>query len=242
MAVVRLLLVEDDPAIARSLSEGLVDDGHSVEHVATGAEAIAALGEHEMVLLDLGLPDVDGREVCRAIRQRSKVPIIMITARGDEFDRVLGLELGADDYITKPFSMREVLARLRAVARRTSPASVDLATSVSGPSDAVQTIGSLSIDRRTRRVYVDGALVQLTVKEFDVLCCLADDAGAVRTRTEIIDQVWDMNWFGPTKTLDAHVAGLRKKLGDPRWIEAVRGVGFRLEIPGSEPPAPPSPT
>ena len=107
------------------LAEGLVDDGHSVEHVATGAEAVAALDEHEMVLLDLGLPDVDGREVCRAIRQRSKVPIIMITARGDEFDRVLGLELGADDYITKPFSMREVLARLRAVARRTSPTSLD---------------------------------------------------------------------------------------------------------------------
>jgi DNA-binding response OmpR family regulator len=227
MAAVKLLLVEDDPAIARSLTEGLSDDGHSVHHVSTGEEAIAVLDDHQMVLLDLGLPDIDGREVCRVIRQRSAVPIIMITARGDEFDRVLGLELGADDYITKPFSMREVLARLRAVARRTSPPGVD----ATGRADSAQQIGPLSIDRRTRKVSIGGEPVQLTVKEFDVLCCLADDAGAVRTRTEIIDRVWDMNWFGPTKTLDAHVAGLRKKLGDPRWIEAVRGVGFRLEIP-----------
>ena len=230
---VRLLLVEDDRAIASSLTEGLAADGHVVELAATGAAAVAAAanGErHDMVLLDLGLPDIDGRDVCRTIRSRSNIPIIMITARGDELDRVLGLELGADDYVTKPFSIREVLARIRAVARRTAASSFSDGTTAT-PDDAAQVVGSLSIDRRTRRVHVDGALIELTAKEFDVLACLANDAGAVLTRTEILEQVWDMNWFGPTKTVDAHVAALRKKLGDARWIEAVRGVGFRLEVP-----------
>jgi DNA-binding response OmpR family regulator len=223
---VKLLLVEDDRAIAESLVSGLQADGHAVAHVTTGSEALAATG-YELVLLDLGLPDIDGRDICRQLRQRGPVPIIMLTARGDEFDRVLGLELGADDYVTKPFSRRELSARIRAVGRRAQPQPVDEAAD----SGDVFVVGGLQIDRRSRRVHVDGAELTLTAKEFDVLAYLAAEPGAVFTRTEILERVWDVNWYGPTKTVDAHVAALRRKLGDHRWIEAVRGVGFRLEAP-----------
>ena len=228
----KVLLVEDDRAIAASVVEGLTADGHEVTHVATGGAALdAATNDIDMVLLDLGLPDVDGRDVCTAIRQRSDVPIIMLTARGDEIDRVVGLELGADDYVTKPFSMREVLARIRAVARRTGASASSNGAGGADPDTQPQSVGSLTIDRRTRRVTVDTRLLDLTAKEFDVLAFLAESPGTVLSRTEILEQVWDRNWFGPTKTVDAHVAALRKKLGDHRWIEAVRGVGFRLEPP-----------
>lgn len=225
MWAVKLLLVEDDKAIADPLVEGLTAAGHSVVHVTSGAAALAERGQ-ELVLLDLGLPDMDGRDVCRELRQRSNTPIIMLTARGEEFDRVLGLELGADDYVTKPFSLRELVARIRAVGRRT----VDGGSSADDlDTNAPQTIGAMDLDRRTRRVRVDGTEVVLTAKEFDLLAFLANDVGAVHTRTEILESVWDAHWYGPTKTVDAHVASLRKKLGDHRWIEAVRGVGFRLE-------------
>ena len=173
----------------------------------------------------LGLPDMDGRDVCRDLRTRTKAPIIMLTARAEEFDRVLGLELGADDYVTKPFSFRELVARIRAVARRTGESAPPEAATV------VQVIGPLSIDRRTRRVHLGDDDVRLTAKEFDLLAYLATDVGAVRTRTEILESVWDAHWYGPTKTVDAHVASLRKKLGGHEWIQAVRGVGFRLEPP-----------
>ena len=223
----KLLLVEDDKAIADSLVEGLTAAGHAVVHVTTGAGALAASG-HEMILLDLGLPDMDGRDVCRELRQRSSTPIIMLTARSEEFDRVLGLELGADDYVTKPFSLRELVARIRAVGRRT----LDGGLSGDDSDQSVpQLIGPMELDRRTRRVRVDGEEVVLTAKEFDLLAFLANDVGAVHTRTEILENVWDAHWYGPTKTVDAHVASLRKKLGDHGWIEAVRGVGFRLEPP-----------
>jgi two-component system, OmpR family, response regulator RegX3 len=224
---VKLLLVEDDKAIADTLVEGLTDAGHTVVHVATGAAALAEQG-HEMVLLDLGLPDMDGRDVCRELRQRSTTPIIMLTARSEEFDRVLGLELGADDYVTKPFSLRELVARIRAVGRRTLESGHG---AVDHDSDGPQTIGTMELDRRTRRVRVDDEEIALTAKEFDLLAFLANDVGAVHTRTEILETVWDAHWYGPTKTVDAHVASLRKKLGDHGWIEAVRGVGFRLEPP-----------
>ena len=170
---------------------------------------------------------MDGRDVCRELRSRTKAPIIMLTARSEEFDRVLGLELGADDYVTKPFSFRELVARIRAVARRTGAEPGQAADDPAAP----QSIGALTIDRRTRRVFVDDEEVQLTAKEFDLLAFLAGDIGAVRTRTEILENVWDAHWYGPTKTVDAHVASLRKKLGDHEWIQAVRGVGFRLEPP-----------
>jgi DNA-binding response OmpR family regulator len=231
MAVVDVLLVEDDVSIARSLIESLESSGWRVRHVSTGGEAVEA-DPGDLVLLDLGLPDLDGYDVCRRLRERSSVPIIVITARGEEFDRVLGLELGADDYLVKPFGFRELLARMRAVRRR-----FEHDAGSSPVDDAGETLrcGPLTVDRRTHRVTLerdDGPVeIALTPKEFDLLAYLLEDPGAVRTRTDIIEHVWDANWFGPTKTLDAHVAGIRRKLGDAGWVKAVRGVGFRVEAP-----------
>jgi two-component system response regulator RegX3 len=215
----RVLLVEDDDAIAEPLAAGLARYGFGVDRARTGAEALAA-PPHDVVLLDLGLPDLDGIDVCRRLRAASAVPIIVITARSEEVDRVLGLELGADDYVVKPVGFRELVARIRAVTRRARPAP--------GPVEGLQRLGGLELDRRQRQVRLDGAEVTLTAKEFDLLALLAEDPGAVCTRDQILEQVWDPHWFGPTKTLDVHVASLRKKLGDPGWIETVRGVGFRL--------------
>jgi two-component system, OmpR family, response regulator RegX3 len=225
---VEVLLVEDDPSIASSLSDALRHAGYRVTHVATGAAAVEApLGD--LVLLDLGLPDMDGYDVCRRIRLESNVPIIVITARGEELDRVLGLELGADDYVVKPFGIRELVARMRAVSRRVGT------SGGADADDAPVVVGPLRIDVRTHRATLDRSdgveELALTPKEFELLTYLAEDPGAVRTRTDIIEHVWDANWFGPTKTVDAHVANLRRKLGDRSWIEAVRGVGFRLEAP-----------
>jgi two-component system, OmpR family, response regulator RegX3 len=172
------------------------------------------------VLLDLGLPDMDGIDICRRLRASSTVPIIVVTARSEEVDRVLGLELGADDYMVKPFGFRELVARIRAVTRRAQPAD--------RPVEEPQRLGRLELDRRQRQVRLNGTEMVLTAKEFDLLALLAEDPGAVLTRDQILEQVWDPHWFGPTKTLDVHVASLRKKLGDPAWIETVRGVGFRL--------------
>jgi two-component system, OmpR family, response regulator RegX3 len=216
---VHLLIVEDDDAIAVPLVEGLERADFTVTRVATGEAALDSASSADLVLLDLGLPDVDGTEVCRRLRARFAVPIIILTARGDEMERVLGLELGADDYVVKPFGLRELIARVCAVARR-SVASVEV--------ERPQTIGDLVIDRRTRRVTVAGDEVALAPKEYDLLSLLSEDAGAVVSRQQIMDEVWDPHWYGPTKTLDVHVASLRKKLGDPGWIETVRTVGFRL--------------
>jgi len=212
-------VVEDDDAIAMPLAEGLRRAGFTVTRVATGASALECASSADLVLLDLGLPDIDGSEVCRRLRARYTVPIIILTARGDESERVLGLELGADDYVVKPFGMRELTARVRAVARRSNP---------SAEPERPRRIGDLLIDRRTRRVAVAGVEVALAPKEFDLLSLLADDAGAVVSRQQIMDEVWDAHWYGPTKTLDVHVASLRKKLGDASRIETVRSVGFRL--------------
>lgn len=220
----RVLVVEDDDAIAAPLVEGLIRAGYTAQRVATVAAALAA-ADYDVVLLDLGLPDGDGLDVCRQLRARSDVPIVVVSARDDELDRVLGLEMGADDYVVKPFGMRELVARIRAVSRRTA-AREDAPTSV-----AAQQIGAMQIDRRAHRVLVDGAEVPLTPREFELLQYLATDPGAVCTRERIMDDVWDPHWFGPTKTLDVHVAAIRKKLGDPQWIETVRGVGFRIAVP-----------
>jgi two-component system, OmpR family, response regulator RegX3 len=221
----RLLLVEDEDAIVVPLVEGLEREGFEVSSVQTGGAALRAAGDADLVLLDLGLPDVDGADVCRTLRRTSDTPIIVLTARGDEFDRVLLLELGADDYVVKPFGFRELVARIRAVRRRTdrldSPAS-------DGP--GVQAIGALRIDRRARRVTVDETEIALTPKEFDLLSRLADDAGTVVRREQLIEEVWDEHWWGPTKTLDVHIASLRKKLADPTWIATVRSVGYRLDV------------
>ncbi|HET7745203.1 MAG TPA: response regulator transcription factor [Gaiellaceae bacterium] len=218
----KLLLVEDEDAIAEPLAEGLRREGFAVERVATGREALEA-AEPDLVLLDVGLPDTDGFSVCRELRSRSSVPIIMVTAKGEEVDRVVGLEVGADDYIVKPFGFRELIARIRAVTRRTG----DRATAHVG----VTTIGALTVDTRSRRVSLDGREIDLTPKEFDLLALLASDPGAVVSRARILEEVWQTTWFGSAKTIDVHVAALRKKLGDPAWIETVRGVGLRLNVP-----------
>jgi DNA-binding response OmpR family regulator len=214
-----LLVVEDDDAIAVPLVEGLERAGFTTTWAANGADALAKAAGADLVLLDLGLPDIDGSEVCRRLRATSAVPIIIVTARGDESERVLGLELGADDYIVKPFGSRELVARVRAVARRSSPAA-----NVELP----QRVGDLTIDRRTHRVFVNGQEIILTPKEFDLLALLSEDPGAVVNRQQIMDEVWDPHWYGATKTLDVHIASLRKKLGDHTLIETVRSVGFRL--------------
>jgi DNA-binding response OmpR family regulator len=234
----RVLIVEDDDAIATPLAKGLEREGLDVDRVETGNDALdkSASAPFDVVLLDLGLPDRDGFDVCRELRARSDVPIIVVTARSEEVDRVVGLELGADDYIVKPFGLRELVARIRAVVRRRTPNAANddhpAATNGNGHGAeqhaSVVEVGTLTVDRRTRRVTVDGEVVALTPKEFDLLAFLADDAGAVRPRQELLENVWDPHWYGPTKTLDVHVASLRKKLGDPGLIETVRGVGFRL--------------
>jgi two-component system, OmpR family, response regulator RegX3 len=244
----RVLIVEDDDAIASPLAKGLEREGLAVDRVETGTDALdcSAASAFDVVLLDLGMPDRDGFDVCRELRSRSDVPIIVVTARSEEVDRVVGLELGADDYIVKPFGLRELVARIRAVVRRRTPASTDESSHAKPGANgnengngnghqpesqgSVVEVGTLSVDRRTRRVTVDGDVVALTPKEFDLLAFLADDAGAVRPRQELLENVWDPHWYGPTKTLDVHVASLRKKLGDPGWIETVRGVGFRLRV------------
>ncbi|MFJ9711681.1 response regulator transcription factor [Streptomyces sp. NPDC101234] len=302
---VRVLLIEDDHTIAEPLVEGLGNFGLTVHHVSTGNEGLR--GPYgDVVLLDLGLPDVDGIDVCRGIRQTSDVPIIILSARGEEADRVLGLELGADDYLAKPFSMRELVARVRAVTRRThrgltereftraaaygaaqagrapeqawgepfdsataatpAPAYASSPVHTPGftpyepeptPGPAAQatiqgTVGPLVVDRRTRQAWVGTDAVALTPKEFEILALLTEDPGAVYSRQQILDRVWDPHYEGPTKTLDVHVATLRRKLGNPAWIQTLRGVGFRLAVhtrppsapkppaPSSESPAPPA--
>lgn len=224
-----VLLVEDDPGIAASSRDGLIAAGFTVDHVADGRTALtrSALGGIDVIVLDLGLPDMDGQDVAREVRKTSQVPIVVISARGDEIDRVVALELGADDYLVKPFGLRELVARIRAVARRTGVAP----DAAGGSQPGAQELGRLTIDRRTQRVQLDGDEVHLTAKEFGVLAFLAEDPGALRRRTEILERVWDDHWYGPTKTVDAHVAAIRKKLGDSAWVEAVRGVGFRLGAP-----------
>ncbi|MFD3618297.1 winged helix-turn-helix domain-containing protein [Streptomyces sp. NPDC058676] len=285
----RVLLIEDDETIAEPLTEGLGHFGLTVDHVATGTDGLR--GPYgDVVLLDLGLPDMDGIDVCRGIRQVSDVPIVILSARGEEADRVLGLELGADDYLAKPFSMRELVARVRAVTRRTqrtqavpgstprpvsmpsydrapmplstpsydrapvppqvpsydrapvpppvpsheplSPPSYEQPVSAAAHAPAPEP-GPLVVDRRTRQVWVGEDQVALTPKEFELLALLTEDPGAVCSRQQILDRVWDPHYEGPTKTLDVHVAALRKKLGHPAWIQTLRGVGFRLAVHGA---------
>ncbi|WP_245685342.1 response regulator transcription factor [Streptomyces yerevanensis] len=296
---VRVLLIEDDETIAEPLTEGLRHFGLTVSHVATGADGLR--GPHgDVVLLDLGLPDLDGIDVCRGIRQTSDVPIIILSARGEEADRVLGLELGADDYLAKPFSIRELVARIRAVTRRlhragapgdATPAAGTYVGPAAGtyipdpyapqsatydpnayepavpaydpgayepprpgayeppryeqsppdpgePAGDAPAPGPLVVDRRTRQVWVGEVPVPLTPKEFELLALLSEDPGAVYSRQQILNRVWDTHYQGPTKTLDVHVATLRRKLGDPAWIQTLRGVGFRLAVrtPGRSSP------
>ena len=221
----KVLLVEDDPAIADSVTTSLSNAGMTVLHCATGTEAIAAAKEFapEVILMDLGLPDMDGLDVSKSIRDFSIVPIIIVSARGDELDRVLGLELGADDYVVKPFSQRELLARIKAVTRRGHETQQPV---------IISTSTRVVVDERTHSATLDGDEVVLTAKEFDLLAFLSSEPGVVFRRNDILEHVWDTNWYGTTKTLDAHIASIRKKLGSPDWIQSVRGVGFKfVEVP-----------
>jgi two-component system, OmpR family, response regulator RegX3 len=225
-----ILMVEDEQSITEPLSEALAREGFDTQVTGTAAGAIELAGrvEPDLVLLDVMLPDGSGYDVCRELRAGSAVPIIMLTARGEETDRIVGLELGADDYIVKPFSAREVVARIRAVLRRAG----DHGGAPNEPID----VGPLHLDRAKRAAALDGRELDLTRKEYELLELLMSEAGSVITRERLIDEVWDVNWFGSTKTLDVHVSGLRRKLGDssgsPRFIHTVRGVGFRFSEPG----------
>ena len=223
----RILVVEDEQAISEPLAEHLERDGFDTEVAATVADARSAFERQapDLILLDVMLPDGDGRDFARDVRRTSDVPIVMLTARGEEIDRVLGLELGADDYVVKPFSARELSARIRAIMRRGRP------TGRKGPIE----VGDIVLDPASRTVTKARAPVELAAREFDLLHMLMANAGQVVRREEIMDEVWDPHWFGPTKTLDVHISWLRKKLEDdtanPRYISTVRGVGFRFLAP-----------
>jgi DNA-binding response OmpR family regulator len=216
-----ILVVEDEDAIAEPLVDGLRRESFDVTRVANGNDALEA-PPADLVLLDLRLPDIDGLDVCRQLRERSRVPIIIVTARGEEADRVVGLELGADDYLVKPYGLRELIARIRAVTRRAAG---------TGATGEALRVGGLEVDERARRASLDGRDLELTPKEFDLLAALARDPGAAVTRQRLLADVWQTTWYGSAKTIDVHIAALRKKLGDPDWIETVRGIGFRLRAP-----------
>jgi len=211
---VKILLVEDDPGIAEVLVFSLQAAGHEVVSVSRGRDAVAKAARFECVLLDIGLPDLDGFEVCRQIRRVSDVPVVFLTSRSDEIDRVVGLELGADDYVTKPFSTRELLARIKAVTRRVNA--------------ALPANPGLVIDADRRTVAADGRNISLSRIEFELLTVLASQPGRVFTRENLLDRAWPDGGLVTDRTVDAHIKSLRRKLGSPAWIETVRGVGYRL--------------
>ena len=229
----RVLFVEDEASISGPFSKALAREGFEPVVARTAARALelAEQIDPDIVLLDLTLPDGDGRDVCRALRRRSSVPILMLTARGTETDRIVGLELGADDYVVKPFSGAEVIARIRAVLRRAGASGEAAARTPQVP----VTVGDLEVDPAARRARLAGGELQLSRKEFDLLAELIGHAGRVVTREDLMARVWDENWFGSTKTLDVHIRWLRQKLGDapdsPRYLHTVRGVGFRFTAP-----------
>jgi DNA-binding response OmpR family regulator len=249
----RLLLVEDDDHVAAALSLVLAKHGLTVVHARSGEEALRALLPDDaepfaVVLLDLGLPDQDGFEVCGRIRKICAVPVIMVTARADVRSRIHGLNLGADDYVVKPYDTGELLARIHAVSRRGSAAGGEQPPEEGAPAEPLR-LGAVTVELPTRQVSVDGSAVPLTRKEFDLLALLAQRPGVVFRREQIISEVWRTSWEGTGRTLEVHIASLRAKLRMPALIETVRGVGYRLvtpaagaaTAPGSRPPAPPAP-
>ncbi|GAA3240934.1 response regulator transcription factor [Pseudonocardia petroleophila] len=223
-----ILLVEDDDRIAAALRPALHRHGMTTTRLSHGRGAVDALAGVDVVLLDLGLPDVDGVDVCRAIRAASEVPVIVVSARGEVDDRILGLHSGADDYLVKPYDIGELVARVHAVYRRRR---VESATE--GVADVVEVDG-VRVDLTRHTVAVGDRPVTLTRKEFQVLALLASSGGAVCTRNRIVAEVWGRTWAGANRTLDVHVATLRTKLGRPELVQTVRGVGYRLGLPGAE--------
>jgi DNA-binding response OmpR family regulator len=219
----RVLVVEDDHNIGNLVRTYLERDGYGVLWVRSGEEGLAELDRQhpDLVVLDVGLPGVDGFEVCRRILASYQTPVIMLTARDEEIDRVLGLELGADDYVPKPFSPRELVARVKAVLRRTQP---------KPPSDALA-VGGVELRRGAREATASGAALDLTMKEFDLLACFMEHAGLVLTREQLLEQVWGLEFPGGTRTVDQHVAQLRAKLDGALTVETLRGVGYKLVRP-----------
>jgi DNA-binding response OmpR family regulator len=215
------VVIEDDDAISALVGAYLEQAGFEVVRECTGEGGLAAVDRRRprFVVLDLGLPDADGFDLCRQLRGSCEVPILILTARDEEADRVIGLELGADDYLTKPFSPRELVARVRAVLRRAEPAP---------PDSRVLEVGDLRVDLRTRRATFAGSQLALRTLEFELLAELARNAGHVVRRDQLLDRVWGLTFAGGTRTVDVHVAQLRKKLGRPEVIHTVRGVGYRL--------------
>ncbi|MBK5218564.1 MAG: response regulator transcription factor [Thermoleophilia bacterium] len=230
----RILVVEDEESISEPFAEALRRAGFEplVTGTAAGALELAASEQPDLVMLDLALPDGDGRDVCRELRRNSDVPIMMLTARGTEMDKIVGLELGADDYVVKPFSAAEVISRIRAVLRRCNRAEP-------GREKPLRA-GAIELDPGARIARAAGRELELSRKEFDLLAELMRHAGQVVKREDLMSEVWDTNWFGSTKTLDVHIGWLRRKLGDdpadPAYIETVRGVGFRFAAPEVEEP------
>ncbi|MDG4861011.1 response regulator transcription factor [Streptomyces sp. T-3] len=248
-----ILIVEDDDGVAEALEQMLAQHGYHTRRSDTGGEALAELPGAALVLLDLSLPDLVGHEVCRRIRERSCVPVIVLSGSDHELDRVMALQSGADDFVPKPFGRYELLARIQAVMRRsvgcplhdetpsaddTPRAPLRLPRHEPEPAFAPPLepagrlgMGPLRLDPRARKVFLDDREVRVTRKEFDLLAMLLEEPGAVMQREEIMARVWDENWFGSTRTLDVHVGSLRAKLGSTEWIETVRGVGYRLTVP-----------
>jgi two-component system, OmpR family, response regulator RegX3 len=229
----RILVVEDEESISEPFAAALRRAGFEPLVTGTAAGALERVEDFEpdLVMLDLALPDGDGKDVCRELRRRSDVPIVMLTARGTEMDKIVGLELGADDYVVKPFSAAEVISRIRAVLRRSDRGEKATEQPIA--------VDGLELDPAARRATLDSVDLELSRKEFDLLAELMRHAGQVVKREELMAKVWDTNWFGSTKTLDVHIGWLRRKLGDdpadPRYIETVRGVGFRFAARTEEP-------
>ena len=223
----RIMLVDDEPLITDSLSYSLRREGFDVKAVGDGAIALQEIVafEPDLVVLDIMLPGMSGLEICRRLRAQSAVPVIMLTARGEEIDRVLGLEVGADDYLPKPFSFRELLARIRSILRR-----VELDRQIAQTQSTV--LGNLTLDPVARRIFKDDQEMQLSAREFDLLSILMKNAGRALSREELLSEVWGSDWIGDQRTLDVHVRWLRLKIEEdpasPKFIQTVRGHGYRF--------------
>jgi two-component system response regulator RegX3 len=224
----KILIVEDESSFSEALSFLLGKEGYEVAVAATGTDAIKQFSENgaDLILLDLMIPEISGVEVCKSIRTTSLVPIIMLTAKDSEIDKVVGLELGADDYVTKPYSSRELIARIKAVLRRGS--SEDVA-----PENGILTVAGIRLDVGKHQVTVNGTLISLPLKEFELLEFLMRNSGRVLTRTQLIDRIWGGDYYGDTKTLDVHIKRLRSKIeadpANPVLIQTIRGLGYKLE-------------
>jgi len=218
-----VLLVEDEPSVGELVRGYLSRDGYRVIWVRNGEDALVEIDRHpvRLVLLDIGLPGMDGFDVCRDLRAHSDVPILMLTARDEEPDRIVGLEVGADDYITKPFSPRELVARMKAVLRRSEPQE----------RRDVFSLGDVLLDRESHDVTVDGRPVELTAKEFELLAYFMANTGVLVSRDLLLDRVWGLEYPGGTRTVDVHVAQLRRKLGRPDLIRTLRGAGYKAVAP-----------